>query len=267
MIKIKNVKLDIKKEVGYYVYDYYKFKTIEEVVMHYFQTKNYSAIYTENKFWRALLYIFYNNIIIDIIEDTTILKFDFQKETDIRKLFRKKYSYYNSGNIFSRKHFELLLKSISVENVIKILFYLKVEQTGFPDIMIYNDKELKFYEVKNKNDSLRNSQAKTLNLLSKNNVNVELFTINFTEAKIQKTNDKLKVGKEKAREFSQYTEDIIRVNFRKRYWYEKWWGIILMFIFWYIAIPMAIISYIANKYFENLVIKTETNRILEKKKK
>ena len=24
MIKIKNVKLDIKKEVGYYVYDYYK---------------------------------------------------------------------------------------------------------------------------------------------------------------------------------------------------------------------------------------------------
>lgn len=133
--------------------------------------------------------------------------------------------------------------------------------------MIYNDKELKFYEVKNKNDSLRNSQAKTLNLLSKNNVNVELFTINFTEAKIQKTNDKLKVGKEKAREFSQYTEDIIRVNFRKRYWYEKWWGIILMFIFWYIAIPIAIISYIANKSFENLVIKTETNRILEKKKK
>ena len=106
-----------------------------------------------------------------------------------------------------------------------------------------------------------------MNLLSKNNVNVELFTINFTEAKIQKTNDKLKVGKEKAREFSQYTEDIIRVNFRKRYWYEKWWGIILMFIFWYIAIPIAIISYIANKSFENLVIKTETNRILEKKKK
>ena len=39
MVKIRNLELNIEKEIGYYLFENKKFKTIEEVVIYYYQNR------------------------------------------------------------------------------------------------------------------------------------------------------------------------------------------------------------------------------------
>ena len=57
-------------------------------------------------------------------------------------------------------------------------------RSGFPDIMIWNDYELKFLEVKGPSDSIKKHQLDHLKLLSDSNINTGVLALNHTEKKL-----------------------------------------------------------------------------------
>ncbi|BBM35415.1 VRR-NUC domain-containing protein [Pseudoleptotrichia goodfellowii] len=266
MVKIRNLELNIGKEIGYYLFENKKFKTIEEVVIQYYEDRGYRGIYTENKYWRNFFGLFFDNIIVEQVGNVNILKFDFQKEIDIKKVFNKTYFLNKAYCPYKKEDLKVLLDFLDLESFMKLLFYYRIKQSGFPDVMIYNKKELLFLEVKNKNDMLRESQAITLQVLSSNNVNVEICTINFSERKKKEIIRLLKSNKEDVDIINYLLQDIIKINRRNKYWYEKGLGILFILVFWYIGIPLAIISFLNNYYKDKAYEEIKVQEVLKKRK-
>ena len=113
---------------------------------------------------------------------------------------------------------------------------------------------------------LRESQAITLQVLSSNNVNVEICTINFSERKKKEIIRLLKSNKEDVDIINYLLQDIIKINRRNKYWYEKGLGILFILVFWYIGIPLAIISFLNNYYKDKAYEEIKVQEVLKKRK-
>jgi VRR-NUC domain protein len=91
---------------------------------------------------------------------------------------------------------KLVFKYHDIEDVMKVfLFYINdipKNRSGFPDLLIFNDDELKFVEVKGPNDMIKEHQIEKIILLNQNNIKSEILTINHTERKLNNLAQKIR---------------------------------------------------------------------------
>ncbi|MDI9624692.1 MAG: VRR-NUC domain-containing protein [Methanothermobacter sp.] len=92
-------------------------------------------------------------------------------------------------NAFSIDELAIPLKLVEREKLLKIFHRLLSDfnnnRRGLPDLILYNDNELFFAEVKSENDSITEDQLKWHDFLSKLGFKVELALINHTKRQIE----------------------------------------------------------------------------------
>lgn len=152
----------------------------EEFTIKYYEELGYNAIWTENNYWTILFFLYYFD---DLGQSHTIydLKFHLNKTQLGRTLDFTKLDDY-SNNIYhiitsyyihfiyfiARDSDKFLGEYFSIDELLLAFIYLNTEQvkliferlwddfnyfkTGFPDLIVYNEKEFFFVEVKSKND-------------------------------------------------------------------------------------------------------------------
>lgn len=97
---------------------------------------------------------------------------------------------------FEIEDLKLVFKYHDIEDVMKVfLFYINdipKNRSGFPDLLIFNEDELKFVEVKGPNDMIKEHQIEKIILLNQNNIKSEILTINHTERKLNNLTQKIR---------------------------------------------------------------------------
>ena len=173
----------------------------------YYKTKGYNAKFSENDIWKSLFYhLIYRNIkkLYELGEVTTANRNRFDddfykenelainkilnslKEVDIRQYIENNHK--NSSKSLTERRINHRSKVLTVaehlENnqVLIVMEYLVKDyihnKRGFPDLMVWNDEEMFFAEVKAGTDILSRRQINAHNALKKAGINVVLLTIN-----------------------------------------------------------------------------------------
>ena len=139
-----------------------------------------------------------------------ILENDAEKILEENYNLAKKQSFKNNNRIFRMlerdidrfkiEDLKLIFKYYNIEDIVRVLlFYMNniaQNRSGFPDLMIFNENELKFIEVKGPNDTIKEHQIEKIMLLNQNNIKSEILTINHTERKLNNLTKKIKENSE-----------------------------------------------------------------------
>nr|DAQ91277.1 MAG TPA: VRR-NUC domain protein [Caudoviricetes sp.] len=139
-----------------------------------------------------------------------ILENDAEKILEENYNLAKKQSFKNNNRIFRMlerdidrfkiEDLKLIFKYYNIEDIVRVfLFYINniaQNRSGFPDLMIFNENELKFIEVKGPNDTIKEHQIEKIMLLNQNNIKSEILTINHTERKLNNLTKKIKENSE-----------------------------------------------------------------------
>ena len=127
-----------------------------------------------------------------------ILENDAEKILEENYNLAKKQSFKNNNRIF--RMLERDIDRFKMEDIVRVfLFYINniaQNRSGFPDLMIFNENELKFIEVKGPNDTIKEHQIEKIMLLNQNNIKSEILTINHTERKLNNLTKKIKENSE-----------------------------------------------------------------------
>ena len=239
-----------------------------EVGKEYYKTLGYNAKFSENDIWNSLFnHLIYTNIqkLYDLGEITTANKNQFddefymENETSINKILNslqevniKEYIENNnkkSSKPLTERRINHRSKVITVaehlENnqILMVMEYLSKDyihnRRGFPDLMVWNDDEIFFAEVKAGSDILSRRQIKAHKVLQKAGINVVLLTINknmngvrmeenryFKKRKPAKTDYKgryalkLETANDKGEDLKELNSEELVKNFKTRF-YDK----------------------------------------------
>ena len=195
----------------------------ENIVISYYNQKGYNAFFAENDYWTLLFFLIfykdtlfshpyslyleygttsnssfylntkninYDNILeIDIIQH--IIDSYFEKITKVDG-FEKVHDIFNEGNSNISFNLDEILSSICHLNInqLKLIFErmgenLEYYSKGFPDLIVYNENQLFFVEVKSKEDKPSFKQIQWHKFLSKVvKIDVVIFTIDKTKKQI-----------------------------------------------------------------------------------
>ena len=97
---------------------------------------------------------------------------------------------------FEIEDLKLVFKYHNAEDIMRVfLFYINniaKNCSGYPDLLIFNENDLKFIEVKGPNDAIKEHQIEKIILLNQNNIKSEILTINHTERKLNNLAQKIK---------------------------------------------------------------------------
>lgn len=116
--------------------------------------------------------------------------------------FKKVNEIFNNGKTISDEYYNVSSYLFPIDNLLSSINHLKVEQIklifdrmdqdlkyyskGFPDLIVYNDKEFFLVEVKSKKDNLSTKQKQWLKFLSKIvKIKVKILTIDKSEKQIE----------------------------------------------------------------------------------
>ena len=186
-----------------------------DVGKEYYKLQGYNAKYSENDIWKSLFsLLIYRNIkkLYKSEEITTSNKKQFddeffrENELAINRIFKslmdidiKEYIeeiYENSTKKLTERVVNYRKKVLTVaekleNNQILIVMYYIVQdyihnRRGFPDLVVWNDNELFFAEIKAGSDILSRRQINAHKALQKAGIDVVLLTINKNEAGIRR---------------------------------------------------------------------------------
>lgn len=176
----------------------------EDFVIKYYEELNYNALFTENNYWVVLFILYYFDDLelnptfdlnFELNETQLHKKLDFKKvlvSDNINQIIQSYISYFYT--FIARDSERYLSDYFSVEELLIACIYLNPKQlsliferlwtdfnyfkTGFPDLIVYNDEEFFFVEVKSKNDNPSFKQIQWHKFLVEVvNVDVVLFSL------------------------------------------------------------------------------------------
>ena len=172
----------------------------EEVAKEYYKNQGYDARFSENNVWKELFKrIVYKKLKIAYKEgkikelNKHILDDDFYyqnkdiinqilddwREEDLNKILKKK----EKNN--PRSKFRIIIEHLENGQILAIMEYMAKDyihnKSGFPDIIVWNEEELFFAEVKAKGDTLTRKQTRLHKLMLDLGIDVRLFTINMSK--------------------------------------------------------------------------------------
>ncbi|MBP6410991.1 MAG: VRR-NUC domain-containing protein [Pseudarcicella sp.] len=197
----------------------WKYK-VELGVMDYFEQKGQKAAFTENHLWRSFFGLFF----WDIIYDTDILaihhplqrtpsdlyKADFfiqrqeKFQSQLEKLSDKEWVQEHIYSVFFEKYgitnplvdwfgglFPLIIAVLEKidGDKLKLIFQemtlnLRANTKGFPDLMVWDDGEYAFVEVKSPTDTLSSQQLYWLHFFDKIGVNAKVIRVEWVKTKL-----------------------------------------------------------------------------------
>ena len=169
----------------------------EEVAKEYYKNQGYDARFSENEVWKELFYrLVYKKLRIAYhegkIKECNDNKFDddfyYQnkdvinqiledwRNDDLNKILREK----EKNN--PRSKIRNIIKYLEKDQILGVMEYMAKDyihhRSGFPDIIVWNDEELFFAEVKAKGDVLSKKQIRLHKIMLNLGIDVRLFTIN-----------------------------------------------------------------------------------------
>jgi|GEM_PF-2190011 len=223
---------------------------------------------------------------VNIIQEEgieSVLTFNYEK---VEKLYNTFSDFLPKNSLFRLIHYrgeysleELLVitKYIKTKDILEVLLYfmnnIAENRSGFPDIMIWNDYELKFLEVKGPSDSIKKHQLDHLKLLSDSNINTGVLALNHTEKKlinlekkISETNNtpfehtdysyffkkierSYKLNNYHARFLENLNTSVRQKNYRRK---SKSKISLIKIFFWISFLPFIIFFWIAKLFYEAL---------------
>ena len=177
----------------------------EEVGIEYYKNNGYEAFFSENKIWNILFnriffkkfkesyyketgkklnknelnnkfYISYQNLINKVLEEL--------KDYNLTHLI------IGVNNNETRNQLKVITEYLENDQILQIIEHIiqdyKKNMRGFPDLMIWNENELFFAEVKAKADELSQEQIITHNVLLEVGINITFFSINKGKGRIKR---------------------------------------------------------------------------------
>ena len=236
--------------------------------MEYYKNQGYEAKFSENDIWNSFFhYLIYKNIkkLYELGEITTAKENRFDDEfyeenqiainkilnslmdTNIKEYIE--YIYKNSSKKLTEEKKEYRLKVLRAaeyldNNQILIIMEYMIKdyihrRRGFPDLMVWNDKELFFAEIKAGSDVLSRRQISAHKALLKAGIDVVLLTINKNKTGVQtqknhyfedrepaktdykgRYNLKLKNANTKSEHLKNFNDDGVIADFKKSF-YDK----------------------------------------------
>ena len=233
-LKHVNIKAEKTKEKGrLFSYNGKINLNSEEVAKEYYKNQGYDARFSENNVWNKLFYrIVYKKLRIAYnegkIKECNDKKFDddfyYQnkdiinkiledwRNDDLNKILRKK----EKDN--PRSKIRNIINYLENDQILSIMEFLSKDyihhRSGFPDIIVWNEKELFFVEVKSNGDTLTRKQVRLHNLMLNLGIDIRLLTINMSEGsalrQVEKYQHEYKATKSKYHE--RYKEKIEIAN-------------------------------------------------------
>ena len=181
----------------------------EDFAIKYFKSKGYGTFFSENSVWqRLLLLLFYDELEgsprkykrISLIRK--YFENGFYEEN--KEKFLKRFEYLKTADlldevnkfkdIFKINKTSVLCKYLETEQILIILYDMVENYSqnykGFPDLMVFDDENLFFCEVKGHEDSLSKHQVLKHELLLNTGVDVSLFCINKSSEHFEKEKSK-----------------------------------------------------------------------------
>lgn len=233
-LKHINIKVEKTKEKGrLFSYNGKINLRSEEVAKEYYKNQGYDARFSENNVWKELFNrivykklriayhegkmkecnrnkfdddFYYQNkdVITQVLEDW--------RNDDLNKILKKK----EMNN--PRNKIRNIINYLENDQVLSIMEFLSKDyihrRSGFPDIIVWNEEELFFVEVKSKGDTLTRKQTRLHNLMLDLGIDVRLFTINMSKesalGQLEKYQHEYKATKSKYHE--RYNEKIEIAN-------------------------------------------------------
>ena len=240
----------------------------ENVGREYYKIQGYNAEFTENDIWNSFFHnLIYRNIekLYELDEISTKNKnlfdedFYLENKNAINKILNslidiniREYienNYKNSSNELTNSRTNRRLKVLTaaehLENnqILIVMEYMIKDyihnRRGFPDLMVWNDEEIFFSEIKAGSDILSRRQIKAHKILQKAGINVVLLTINKNESEVNvaeyrytkkrkpaKTDYKgryalkLEKANDKSEDLKEYNSEEVLKNFKTKF-YDK----------------------------------------------
>ena len=205
----------------------------EEVAKEYYKNQGYDARFSENEVWKELFYrLVYKKLRIAYhegkIKECNDNKFDddfyYQnkdvinqiledwRNDDLNKILREK----EKNN--PRSKIRNIIKYLEKDQILGVMEYMAKDyihhRSGFPDIIVWNDEELFFAEVKAKGDVLSKKQIRLHKIMLNLGIDVRLFTINQSKGSALKQQRKYQheIKASKSQYHERYKEKIEIAN-------------------------------------------------------
>ncbi|ADZ09353.1 VRR-NUC domain-containing protein [Methanobacterium lacus] len=174
--------------------------TAEESAKDYYESLGYKARNTENQFWQSFMIFFlWDNKIegkisvnekIDYLKSKNLENYLIQSHNEhFINTFDGNYKYSRYTDRWDHYLIEdylIPLKFIEKEKLLEFIKRLAFKNTGLPDLIVYNEENFFFSEVKSENDRISDDQFEWHMFLSeKLNLNVEILLINNSQKKIE----------------------------------------------------------------------------------
>ena len=172
----------------------------EEVAKEYYKNLGYDARFTENYVWNEIFYRIvykklkraykkgkikeFNNYMLDddfYYQNKDIINTILEewRQKDLNQILKKR----EKNN--PRSKIRIIIEFLENDQLLFIMEYMAKDyihhRSGFPDIMVWNNKELFFVEVKSKGDTLTKKQTRLHKILLGVGIDVRLFTINLSK--------------------------------------------------------------------------------------
>ena len=190
----------------------------EEVGKEYYTNNGYNAEFTENDVWQVLFRLFILKNIKKAYREGKIKEYKVSKlnedfinknEAIISQIFEdlRNSNLNESANKIRdetlKKQIGILTKHLETDQILSILFFMLSDfinnRRGFPDLMVWNEEEIFFAEVKARGDKLSKWQTHTHKALLDAGINIDLFSINKNERRINREFERYEI-KESFRE-------------------------------------------------------------------
>ena len=233
-LKHINIKVEKTKEKGrLFSYNGKINLHSEEVAKEYYKNQGYDARFSENEVWKELFYrLVYKKLRIAYhegkIKECNDNKFDddfyYQnkdvinqiledwRNDDLNKILREK----EKNN--PRSKIRNIIKYLEKDQILGVMEYMAKDyihhRSGFPDIIVWNDEELFFAEVKAKGDVLSKKQIRLHKIMLNLGIDVRLFTINQSKGSALKQQRKYQheIKASKSQYHKRYKEKIEIAN-------------------------------------------------------
>ncbi|MBU0976109.1 VRR-NUC domain-containing protein [Patescibacteria group bacterium] len=89
---------------------------------------------------------------------------------------------------------KVLDKRILLRILLRLIINISENRSGFPDLLVFKNNEIRFVEVKSENDTLSQNQINCITLLNLDlDQSVDIFLINHTPSKLSKIEESFKI--------------------------------------------------------------------------
>jgi len=178
--------------------------TVEEIAIKFYEKSGYYALGTENHYWERIINLLfhkqmtveYYKIRYEANREEFEKRFKRLEDIDLEKEIEKSFKYHDmgflmSGNWDSVYEYGLndYLTALRIGKEKLLIFIKRLVKNGIyglPDLIVWNDNEFFFVEVKSENDNVSGNQLiQHLFIMEIVGIKVELFCVNKTDSQMK----------------------------------------------------------------------------------